>query len=105
MEINVSDSNFQEEVLNSDKPVLTDFWAEWCVPCRMLEPAVKEIAKEYIQKLKVCKVNVEEAPKTASEYGIMSVPTIAIFKDGKIMDQITGALPKAELESRLKPYL
>jgi thioredoxin 1 len=105
MEINVSDSNFKQEVLDSEKPVLIDFWAEWCAPCRMLEPAVKEIASQYSEKLKVCKVNIEQAPKTASEYGIMSIPTLVIFKKGKVLDQFTGALPKSELESKLQPYL
>jgi thioredoxin 1 len=105
MEVKVNDSNFKEEVLESDIPVLVDYWAEWCYPCRMVAPAVEEIAKEYQGKLKVCKVNVDEAQKTAANYGIMSIPTLSIFKGGKVMEQIVGAVPKAALEEKIKPYI
>lgn len=105
MEVNVTDLNFKQEVLESTTPVLVDFWAAWCMPCKMIAPTVEAVAKEYEGKLKVCKLNVEEAPKTASNYGIMSIPTLTIFKGGKVMEQIMGAVPKSELESRIKPYL
>jgi thioredoxin 1 len=105
MEINANDKNFKREVLKSDLPVLVDFWAVWCGPCLMAAPAVEQIAKEYKGKLKVCKLNVDEAPKTASDYGIMSIPTLAIFKKGKIVDKVIGALPKSELEKTVKKYI
>ncbi len=105
MAVNVTDANFQEEVLNSDKPVLADFWAEWCGACKMIAPAVDQISQEYEGRLKVCKVNVEEAPKTASQYGVMSIPTLTIFKDGKIQDQVVGALSKPDLEKKLQPHI
>lgn len=105
MEVAVDDVNFKEEVLNSDIPALVDFWAEWCAPCLMVAPVLKEIAKEYKEKLKVCKVNVDNAPNTASKYGIMSIPTLAIFKNGKVVDKVVGALPKAELEPTIKRHI
>jgi len=105
MEVKVNDENFKKEVLESDLPVLVDFWAVWCGPCLMAAPTVEQIAKEYKGKLKVCKLNVDEAPKTASDYGIMSIPTLAIFKGGKIVDKVIGALPKSELEKRVKKYI
>ena len=105
MEIKVDDTNFKQEVLESDIPVLVDFWAVWCAPCLMIAPAVEEIAKEYDGKLKVCKLNVDEAPKTSSEYGIMSIPTLAIFKDGAVKDKVIGVVPKTELISKITPYI
>ena len=105
MEIKVDDTNFKQEVLESDIPVLVDFWAVWCAPCLMIAPAVKEIAEEYDGKLKVCKVNVDEAPGTSSEYGIMSIPTLAIFKDGAVVDKVIGVVPKTELVSKITPYI
>ncbi len=105
METNINDNNFKQEVLEEDLPVLVDFWAEWCGPCRMVAPVVEQIAKEYKGKLKVCKLNVDEAPKTASSYGIMSIPTLAIFKNGKVVDKILGALPKADLETTIKKHI
>jgi thioredoxin 1 len=105
MEINANDKNFKKEVLESNLPVLVDFWAQWCGPCRMVGPVIEEIAKEYKGKLKVCKLNVDEAPETAANYGIMSIPTLAIFKKGKIVDKIVGALPKTELEAAIKPHI
>ncbi|MCK5492834.1 MAG: thioredoxin, partial [Candidatus Omnitrophica bacterium] len=85
VEVKVTDSNFEQEVIKSDKPVLVDFWAEWCGPCRMVAPVIEEIAQEYKEKLKVCKINVDEASNTASQYGVMSIPTIAVFKNGKVV--------------------
>lgn len=105
MEVIVNDTNFKEEVLESDIPALVDFWAEWCGPCLMVAPVLKEIAEEYKGKLKVCKVNVDGAPNTASKYGVMSIPTLAIFKNGKVVDKIVGALPKTELEPTIKRYI
>ena len=105
MEIKATDVNFEEEVLKSNLPVLVDFWAPWCTPCSMIAPFIEEIAKEYEGRLKVCKVNVDESQRTALEYGIMSIPTLAIFKDGKLVDTIIGAVPKALLEEKIKPYL
>jgi len=105
MEINVNDKNFKKEVLESESSVLVDFWAEWCMPCRMVVPAVEAIAKKYKGKLKVCKVNVDEAPNTSSKYGIMSIPTLAIFKNGKIVDRVVGVLPEAELASKVASHI
>ena len=98
MEINVNDENFKQEVLESDLPCLVDFWAAWCGPCLMVAPAVEEIATEFKERLKVCKLNVDEAPKTTSDYGVMSIPTLAVFKKGEAVEKIVGALPKDELE-------
>lgn len=103
--VNVNDSNFNTEVLGSDLPVLVDFWAEWCGPCRTIGPIIDEIALEKEGVLKVCKVNVEEAPNTASEYGIMNIPALKLFKDGKVVQNAVGALPKAELMAKISPYL
>lgn len=105
MEVKANDKNFKQEVLESSITVLVDFWAEWCGPCRMVAPVVEEIAKEYQGKLKVCKVNVDKAPNTASSYGIMSIPTLAIFKKAKVADKVVGALSKTELENLIKPYI
>lgn len=105
MEIKVTDADFKEEVLGSGIPVLVDFWAEWCMPCKMVAPVVSEIAKDYEGKLKVCKVNVDEAPKTASEYNIMTIPTLSLFKKGKVVDTIVGLVPKEKLISMISPHL
>lgn len=105
MEVKVNDSNFKREVLESGIPVLVDYWAEWCYPCRIIAPTVEELAKEYRGKLKVCKVNVDEAQKTAANYGIMSIPTLSIFKGGKVMEQMVGAVPKAAIEEKIKSYI
>ena len=96
----VSDGNFSKEVLNSEKPVLVDFWAEWCGPCRMVGPVVEEIAKEY-EGVKVCKLNVDENQSTASRYGVMSIPTLILFENGKVKNKVTGYMPKAQLVKKL----
>ena len=105
MGININDANFKQEVLEESLPVLVDFWAVWCGPCLRLAPVIEQIAKEYKGKLKVCKLNVDDAPKTAASYEVMSIPTLAIFKKGKVVDKIVGALPKKELESAIKPHI
>ena len=105
VEVRVTDENFKQEVLESKLPVLVDFWAQWCAPCHMVAPAVEEISREYQGKLKVCKLNVDEAPNTASSYGIMSIPTLAIFKDGQAVDKVIGVVPKRSLEASIKPHL
>ena len=105
MEISANDKNFEEEVLKSAIPVLVDFWAPWCGPCQMVGPVVEEIAKEYQGKLKVCKVNVDEAPSVASKYGIMSIPTLTVIKNGEVVDKVTGAISKSALETLFKPHI
>ena len=105
MAAQTTDIDFVPKVLESNIPVLVDFWAEWCAPCHMVTPVVEEIAREYQGKLKVCKVNVDEAPDAASKYGIMSIPTLAIFKNGNIVDKVIGVVPKAQLEAAIKPHI
>lgn len=95
--ISVNSSNFSDEVLKSDKPVLVDFWAEWCGPCKMLSPVVDQVAAEN-PGIKVCKVNVDEAQDIAMQYGIMSIPTLIVFNGGKAVDQSVGVIPKAAIE-------
>lgn len=101
----VLDSTFNEEVLNHEKPVLVDFWAPWCGPCRMVAPVVDEIAHEYGDSIKVVKINTDENPSTATEYGIRSIPTLMIFKNGGRVDTVIGAVPKSTLASTLNKYL
>ena len=101
----MTEANFQKEVLKTDMPVLVDFWAPWCRPCLMTAPVVEKIAEEYEGRIKVCKLNVEEATSIASNYGVMSIPTIMIFKDGKIVNKTVGALSKENLEEFIKPYI
>ena len=98
--ISVDKNNFSQEVLNSDKPVLMDFWASWCGPCRMVAPLVEEIAKER-SDIKVVKINVDEEQELAMQFGVMSIPTLVVMKDGKIVNQVTGARPKAQILAML----
>jgi len=102
--IEVTDANFEEEVLKSDKPVLVDFWAIWCGPCRLIEPIVEELAKEYEGKVKFAKLDVDHNQNTAAKFGIRSIPTLLIFKDGKVVDQIIGAVSKSHIEEKLKYF-
>ena len=97
----VNQDNFQQVVLESDKPVLVDFWAPWCGPCRAVAPVVEELAREYGAKASFAKVNVDDAPLVASKYGIMSIPTLIVFKDGQPAHQVIGFKPKAELKKLL----
>ncbi len=97
MEITLTDENFEQEVLESDKPVLVDFWATWCGPCMMLSPIIEEIAEEYSDFLKVGKVNVDEQPVTSLEYKVSSIPTLMLFKDGKVVKKSVGYMGKEDL--------
>ena len=99
--ITLTDNNFGEEVESAEKPVLVDFWAEWCGPCRMIGPVVKEMASEYDGKAKIGKVNVDENPNTSMKFGVRSIPTLLIFKNGEVVDQIVGAVPKSQLTKKL----
>jgi thioredoxin 1 len=103
--ITATDSNFETEVLQSDKPVLVDFWAEWCGPCRMIAPVIDELAAEYEGKAKIVKLNVDENQQVSMRYGIRSIPTLLIFKNGQVVDQIIGAVPKGVIENKLKLQL
>jgi thioredoxin 1 len=98
----VSDTTFESEVLKATSPVVVDFWAEWCGPCRMIAPALEEIAGSLDGKVKLVKLNVDENPKTAAKYGIQSIPTLMIFKDGQMASRQIGALPKQKLEDWIK---
>jgi len=103
--ISVTDSSFESEVLKADKPTLVDFWAPWCGPCRAVEPIIEELAGQYKDDLKVTRVNVDENPNIAADYGIRSIPTIMLFKDGKLEDTLIGLAPKERLEAFLKKVL
>ena len=100
-EITITNKNFKDEVLNSDIPVLIDFWASWCGPCRMLSPVISEIAEEYVGKVKVCKVNVDEEMELASAFQVSSIPTVVIMKEGKVTNMSVGFRPKEQIVSML----
>ena len=99
--INVTDDTFDEEVIKSEVPVLVDFWAEWCAPCKIIAPIVEELAGEYDGKIKFAKLDVDTNPKVATTYGIRGIPTLLIFSGGSPVDQVVGAVPKGTLKSRL----
>ena len=101
----VTDQNFDSEVLQSKVPVLADFWAAWCGPCRAIAPAIEEIATEYTGRLKVVKVDVDENQEIAERYGVQSIPTVLLFKDGKAVERLIGAYPKQAMVSKIKNYL
>ena len=101
----VTDSDFEQEVLESDTPVLVDFWAEWCAPCKMVAPVLDDLAEEYEGKIKFTKVDVDTNPQTALKYGIRSIPTLLVFKGGSPVDQVVGAVPKAVIKKRLDSAL
>jgi len=102
---NVTEDTFATEVLGADRPVLVDFWAEWCGPCRMVSPIVEELAGEFGERIKVLKLNVDQNPQIASTYGIMSIPTLAVFEEGRLKDRIIGYRPKNQLRQELERNL
>lgn len=103
--LNVSDATFEEEVLKAAVPVLVDFWAEWCMPCRMIAPAVENIAETYDDKLKVAKMNVDENMKTPAKYGIRGIPTLLLFKNGELIETIVGAQPREKIIELVTKHL
>ena len=105
MTIEVNDTNFEEVVLKSDKPVLVDFWAEWCGPCRMVGPIVDELSNDYAEKVVVTKLDVDSSPATSAKFGIRNIPTILFFKNGEVVDKQVGAVPKSSLAEKLDSLL
>lgn len=103
--IHLTDDTFDSEVLKSDIPVIIDFWATWCAPCRMIAPIIEQFASEYEGKVKVCKLDVDNNQQVAMNYGIRSIPTVLIFKNGEVVDTIVGAVPKTMLKERLEAHL
>jgi thioredoxin 1 len=101
----VTDATFADDVLTSDKPVLVDFWAEWCGPCRLVSPVLEEIAAEHSDKIKIVKLNIDENPQTARDYHVMSIPTMSVFASGKVVKSIIGAKPKSAILADLADYL
>lgn len=103
--LNITDASFENEVLKADTPVIVDFWATWCGPCKMIAPILEEIADEYADKVKVVKIDVDANNQTGAQFNIMSIPSLLFFKNGEVVDQVVGALPKAQLIARLEKVL
>ena len=103
--MNISDADFKKEVLESQTPVLVDFWATWCAPCKAIAPAVDELATQFKGKLKVAKVNIDDNQDTPQQFGVRSIPTLLIFKGGRVVDQIVGAVPKAKLQAAVAKHV
>lgn len=103
--VNVTDSTFETLILKSDTPALVDFWASWCAPCRAIAPLVDEIAGQYLGKVKVAKMNVDENPATPGKYGVRGIPTLILFKGGKVVDQVVGAVPKNQIKDLVEKGL
>jgi thioredoxin 1 len=101
----VSDTSFQSEVIDSDKPVLVDFWAEWCGPCKMIAPILESIAGEYDEGLKIVKLDVDNNPQTSMKFQVMSIPTLLLFKNGQVVEKLIGFMPKERLLGKIKPHL
>lgn len=103
--LNLTDKNFKQEVLNSNLPVLVDFWASWCMPCNILTPIIEELAKEFQAKIKIGKLNVDENQGIPTQYGIMSIPTLMFFKNGEIMEQVVGVVSKQQLKQKIEELI
>lgn len=101
-EIIITKDNFEEEILNSTKPCLVDFWATWCGPCKMISPIIEELAEEYADTVKVCKINVDDEPELAIKYNVSSIPTVMLFENGNVKDTVVGYRPKESFENMLK---
>ena len=105
MAVKLSAENFEREVLQSDVPVLVDFWAQWCGPCQMIAPVIDELSKDMEGKAKICKLNVDEVQEIAARYGVMSIPTLIVFNEGQVVKQTVGVNPKEKLVALLEPYI
>ena len=101
----ISDASFEKEVVNADKPVLVDFWAEWCGPCKMIAPVLERMAEEYAGSLKIAKLDADNNPDAVEEYGVMSLPTMILFKDGQPVERVVGYMPKERLLKKIRPYM